>query len=168
MPYSVEQDGASVHGLCSLASDNETVSDLPGPGRTLGKAYKFLGRKLEGGLGKAKTYHWLPHVPALHDTMDNSAEPPGISPDGVYNLCSLPSSNETASNLPGPGRMLGNFYGFLGRRLGIGMSRAAERMGYGPRVVAMRIQRTWESPALDLARRRKLKKNCIRLARYVW
>lgn len=33
--------------VVSISSSNETVDDLPGPGRTLGNLYNHLGRKLE-------------------------------------------------------------------------------------------------------------------------
>lgn len=36
---------------CSVSSTGETADDLPGPGRLLGNAYGFFGRKLENGLG---------------------------------------------------------------------------------------------------------------------
>lgn len=51
------------------------------------------------------------------------------------------SSGATMSDLPGAGRLLGNLYSFLGRKLEAAIGRTAERMGYGPRVVAERIRR---------------------------
>lgn len=36
--------------IVSLESSNATESDLPGPGRTLGKVYDFLGKRLERAL----------------------------------------------------------------------------------------------------------------------
>lgn len=49
------------------------------------------------------------------------------------------SSNTVDSDLPG--RLLGNLYSFLGRHSEIAIGKTAERMGYGPRVVADRIRR---------------------------
>lgn len=37
--------------IVSLESSNATESDLPGSGRTLGKVYDFLGKRLERALG---------------------------------------------------------------------------------------------------------------------
>lgn len=51
------------------------------------------------------------------------------------------SSGATMSDLPGAGRLLGNLYSYLGRRLENAIGMTAERMGYGPRVVAERIRR---------------------------
>ncbi|KAH8113628.1 hypothetical protein DFH11DRAFT_313102 [Phellopilus nigrolimitatus] len=42
------------------------------------------------------------------------------------------SSTATADNLPGPGRLRGNLYMFLGRRLEAAASRFMEKRGYGP------------------------------------
>lgn len=53
----------------------------------------------------------------------------------VYELCSIASSNETADNLPGPGRLLGNLYDSAGRRLEGGLGRVAVQMGHGPRPI---------------------------------
>lgn len=57
-----------------------------------------------------------------------------------YELCSLASSNETADNLPGPGRLLGNLYEGIGRRLENGLGRVAVRMGLNPHIMAMSNQ----------------------------
>lgn len=56
-------------------------------------------------------------------------------------VCSVSSTNETASDLPGPDRLLGNLYSFGGRHLEALIGKIAEKMGYGPRVVAQRTQR---------------------------
>ncbi|EJC99313.1 uncharacterized protein FOMMEDRAFT_31373 [Fomitiporia mediterranea MF3/22] len=52
------------------------------------------------------------------------------------------SSTITASDLPGAGRILGNLYSFLGKRLEETLNRLAERCGYGPRAIEDRILRT--------------------------
>lgn len=41
---------SDVISYVSIESSNETASDLPGAGRTLGNVYSKLGRKLEGAL----------------------------------------------------------------------------------------------------------------------
>ncbi|KAH8113661.1 hypothetical protein DFH11DRAFT_1773528 [Phellopilus nigrolimitatus] len=42
------------------------------------------------------------------------------------------STDATADDLPGPGRLLGNLFMFLGRRLEAAVNRFAEKRGYGP------------------------------------
>lgn len=85
-----------------------------------------------------------------------------------YELCSIASSNETMDDLPGPGRILGNLYTSARRRLENGIGRLAVRMGRGPNVTALKIQRILENKSLrPLTRHKKLKKNCKRLSRYV-
>ena len=97
------------------------------------------------------------------DMSDSSKDDLGYA----YEVCSLSTSNETEDDLPGPGRTLGKLYNFLGQKVENGLSKAAESMGYGPNIIALRIQRIQENPGLDLRRRRKLRANCRRLARYV-
>lgn len=55
-------------------------------------------------------------------------------------LTSITSSNITADNLPGPGRILGNIYRNLGKRLEGYLNSFAESRGSGPRAVALRIR----------------------------
>ena len=51
------------------------------------------------------------------------------------------SRNETASDLPGHGRLLGKFYKFLGKKLERAAGAYAARAGLGPRAVAVRLSR---------------------------
>ena len=95
------------------------------------------------------------------------SESPKPDPDYAYEVCSLSTSNETEDDLPGSGRTLGKLYNFLGQKVESGLSGAAERMGYGPNAIAMRIQRIQENRGLDLRRRRKLRANCKRLVCYI-
>lgn len=87
----------------------------------------------------------------------------------AYTLCSIASSNETADDLPGPGRTLGKLYSFIGTKIERGLGRAAERIRYGPRATALKILKIQENKMLLPAptRRKRLEKNCVRLARYV-
>ena len=60
----------------------------------------------------------------------------------IYELCSQQSSsNDTASNLPGPGRMLGLLYSRWGRALEGAIGQVAHKSGFGPKAVASRIRR---------------------------
>ena len=55
--------------------------------------------------------------------------------------CTLYSStNDTASNLPGPGRLLGNAYSYAGRRLERAVGVVAHKAGFGPNAVYQKIQ----------------------------
>lgn len=88
--------------------------------------------------------------------------------DVNYELCSIASSNETADDLPDPGRLLGNLYVSAGRRLEDRFGRVAVQMGYGPNVVATKIQKILDDKSLrSFTRRKKLKKKCKSLARYI-
>lgn len=49
------------------------------------------------------------------------------------------STNSTASNLVGPGRVLGNFYSSTGRRLERTLGGIAHRVGLGPEAVYEKI-----------------------------
>lgn len=51
------------------------------------------------------------------------------------------SSDETESNLPGPGRLLGNAYEHFGRKLESFANRVAARYVRGPNDVALRIKK---------------------------
>ena len=82
-----------------------------------------------------------------------------------YELCSIASSNETADNLPGHGRLLGNLFTLIGQRFEHGLSSTAKRMGYGPRVTAKRILRIYDND-LYPARCKKLRRNSACLVRY--
>ena len=50
------------------------------------------------------------------------------------------STNDTASNLPGPGRLLGNAYSYAGRRLERVVGVVAHKAGFGPNAVYQKIQ----------------------------
>lgn len=86
----------------------------------------------------------------------------------LYEVCSLTSSAETADDLPGPGRLLGNLYSFIGRKFENRVGSVVVRMGYGPTVSALKIQRIEEDQSLCYSvRRKKLRKNCKLLAQYL-
>lgn len=93
---------------------------------------------------------------------------PSLQNEDTYELCSIASSNETADDLIGPGRMLGRAYGFFGRKIENALSNAAEQLGYGPRVTAVKIRRLYEDESIPASTRNKqLRRKCKRLGRYV-
>lgn len=86
----------------------------------------------------------------------------------TYELCSIASSNETASDIVGHGRLLGKLYTFLGHRLESGIGNAAEKLGYGPRMTAKKIKQLCEDKTMTVDRRcRAIRKKCDRLERYL-
>lgn len=51
------------------------------------------------------------------------------------------STNLTADDLPGPGRLLGNLYVALGTPLERRIGQLADKLGYGPRATAIKIKK---------------------------
>lgn len=49
------------------------------------------------------------------------------------------STNSTVSNLPGPGRVLGNLYSFAGQHLERRLGNVAQKAGFGPEAVYEKI-----------------------------
>ena len=90
--------------------------------------------------------------------------------DCQWEICSAAGSDETADNLPGHGRLLGNLYSFIGEALETKLGWTAERMGFGPRAVAKNIRRIAvedEDGYVWNNRRKRAEKKCKQLARYV-
>ena len=58
---------------------------------------------------------------------------------------SLYSTNYTMSNLVGPGRVLGNLYSSLGRRLERSIGASAHKAGYGPTATYEAILQDYET-----------------------
>ncbi|KAI5116346.1 hypothetical protein M0805_005821 [Coniferiporia weirii] len=108
-------------------------------------------------------------------TNSSSADPYAdrLSLQSLYSA----SSNGTVDNLPGAGRILGNVYSFTGRRLEKQLGSIAERLGYGPRATAFRIQRRRKAidtypelpplPRSFKTESKKIEKDCRRLLKYV-
>ncbi|KAI5118532.1 hypothetical protein M0805_009684 [Coniferiporia weirii] len=183
----------------SSLSSNEIADNIPGPGRIIGNFYSFAGRGLERQLGNiARRFGVRPQV------TDRTTTPGSIS--GFWKFPPLPlteagpltagstrtyhyaddlsllswsitSSNETADNLPGAGRILGNAYVFAGRGLEKQLGSVADCLGFGPKAVAVRIQKRREvtvtRPALPLLSRssrnesKNIEKDCRRLLKCV-
>ncbi|KAI5118534.1 hypothetical protein M0805_009686 [Coniferiporia weirii] len=109
--------------------------------------------------------------------MASSSRPQDNADNQSIFLCSSASSNETADNLPGSGRIIGNCYSFAGTGLEKLVGDLAERLGFGPRQTAVRIQRRRKVittyPDLPLlpgpfrAESKKIEEDCRRLLRYV-
>ncbi|KLO08133.1 hypothetical protein SCHPADRAFT_621500 [Schizopora paradoxa] len=109
----------------STISSNDTASNIAGPGRNLGRFYDFAGKALERRLRSITR--------KLEKINTASYEPSqGLTENDALSLSSY-STNFTRSNLPGPGRNLGQLYEFLGSRLEMRASKVAEkRFNRGP------------------------------------
>ncbi|KAI5117266.1 hypothetical protein M0805_000997 [Coniferiporia weirii] len=168
---------ASQTSLCTVSeySTNATVSDMPGPGRILGKVYSRSGRALTAGLGgvarrlRERRRRNSP-VPATADPSPSNNAPADAQTSGVgrsYTLSIAPSLNETASDKTGAGRLLGNLYSAGGRTLEARLSALAIRAGGGPDACAERIREslgqgaTFESQRLSYLAHRDAKQLLI-------
>lgn len=72
------------------------------------------------------------------------------------------------SNVPGPGRLLENGYGFLGRKAETSLSNIAMKFGFGPSPTAMTIWRTlhgYNTP--DSTNKKQLGKAGKQLLKYI-
>lgn len=139
-------------------STNATDDDLPGPGRNLGNLYSYLGKRL---------VHVLPRKTVKMLAGGDHQTSKSYSSD---------STNITADNLVGAGRVLGNVYVFLGNRLEGRLGASAEKLGYGPQASATKVQRhrqlmasTLEDPELQTSfdmDNKEVLKHCRKLLQY--
>ena len=80
------------------------------------------------------------------------------------------SSNATADDLPGPGRLLGRFYHFCGKYVERAFNNLAEKNGLGPLAAAKRI-RSRRHNRVDRdgygdKYEKKQRKDCMKLIKY--
>lgn len=83
------------------------------------------------------------------------------------------STNETASDLPGAGRIVGNLYSFLGKKVERILNSIAEKRGHGPGNAAERIRSSrewcydWRSETVEWQypsdQERQRRKDCKKL-----
>ncbi|KDQ51215.1 hypothetical protein JAAARDRAFT_73712 [Jaapia argillacea MUCL 33604] len=145
MQYAFEFDNQSVSDLhrthlfdaLSIAS---TISDLPGPGRTLDNVLLNTGRKLEKFL--------FLHVPRLRRKPKSTFNPTFLQFDDLSDLDPFfdnhvfealsDGDDSTESGLQGPGLTVGKWISGAGRKLEKLLGAAGERMGKGPNTVINR------------------------------
>lgn len=133
-------DGGSEVISISSSGTNETEDNLLGPGRNLGNAYGFLGRKLEAFAVRIAASRSLePENDGRREETAMMVPYSGISRPDVE-IISIISSNVTADNIPGPGRNLGNVYSSFGRKLETFINAISQSRGSGPKNVRRRIQ----------------------------
>lgn len=95
------------------------------------------------------------------DMMPNDAE-------SSYFIGSANSSTATESDRPGTGRIIGNLYSFVGKRIEKRLSTISVRLGYGPRATAVRIRRILQSTVISKrCQIRKLERESKRLTGYI-
>lgn len=119
-----EDDGSSSDDSASTVSTNFTADNLPGAGRTVGLAYDFLGR----------------HVEAV---ANDFGERHGLKPRKRTASIASISTNETADDLAGPGRIVGLLIGAIGRRIESAINKIAVVGGMGPDAAYLRIMREY-------------------------
>ena len=106
---------------------------------------------------------------ADHSTMQGASSLPS-EPNCLWEVCSATDTNETADNLPGHGRLLGNLYSIVGRKLEAKLGHAADKMGLGPRTTARKIRRIViedEEGYIWNNNLKKAERKCKQLVRYV-
>lgn len=111
-------DSSDAGSFTLTESTNATASDLPGPGRILGNLYSRGGRPLERALGR-----FAHRVGLFPRSVDPGVDARGATEESEGSR----SINYTMSDLPGPGRILGNLYSSGGRRLEKGVARLAKK-----------------------------------------
>lgn len=119
----------------TVASSNDTASNLTGAGRVVGNFYSWAGRRVERAFRRVKQKHPSNSEEEVnpHNSTIDDAERDTL--DGF-------STNATTSNLIGPGRLLGTAYGIAGRRIErfFCKGRLFYGAGYGPLALERRIQ----------------------------
>ena len=81
-----------------------------------------------------------------------------------YTFTFYSSTNDTASNLPGPGRLLGNVYSYAGRRLERAVGIVAHKSGFGPNATYQKMQELMQAGWKDDHKKSKLFDICIILS----
>lgn len=106
--------------------------------------------------------------------MSTSSTPPcdmdAFDSASSYFLCSTNSATETDSDVAGPGRLLGRLYDRIGEEIEDGLSTVADKLGYGPQALAVKIRRFTRirgEGLVDLDDEEKLKKAGKRLVKYI-
>lgn len=161
----LRDDTATIYSYYSTASSNDTAPNLPGPGRHIGNLFSSAGSILERGLGKlayrtgfgsqrSKPSSPVPStidgqtiVAAVRETFNgvrHSRSPETLpqideSATSNYSYYSTVSSNYTMSNLPGPGRHLGNLFSTVGSAFERQLGLRAYIFGFGSYANASKI-----------------------------
>lgn len=86
--------------------------------------------------------HQRCHTPQIHVIF-----PTALSDD----VTSTNSTNHTESDLPGPGRIVGNFYSKAGKTIEKRLGNLARKTGYGPKGTRYQIERLLEDCHINLA-----------------
>lgn len=109
---------------------NATASNIPGPGRNVGRLYDTLGAKLENYMGKTPGNG--PGNPSFR--VEANAQP--VLDDDAESI----ASDATGPNNPGPGRNLGRLYDALGAKFESFLIKRAVKLNNGPDALARKIR----------------------------
>ncbi|KDQ50751.1 hypothetical protein JAAARDRAFT_63028 [Jaapia argillacea MUCL 33604] len=113
---------------------NATVSDLPGPGRTLDGVLSVMVRRVANILNKSPGQPSRPGLNVNFEDADDLAE---FLADEY--LDHLSYTNETISDQQGPGRTFGALLSEAGRKVDTILSQISERLHVGPNAVMDRM-----------------------------
>ena len=118
----------------STVLTNATESNRPGPGRALDNLFQSSGRGLERLIYKVvKIYRAGKKQKPQEASLVLWQEQKSNELDGL-------SDNATASNRPGPGRLLDKIYQSNGRDLEKTLGKLADKAGFGPAAVERRVR----------------------------
>ncbi|KLO12555.1 hypothetical protein SCHPADRAFT_929149 [Schizopora paradoxa] len=141
----VEEDAATTYSYFSTWSSNYTASNLPGPGRILDNFFQWAGSTIWRRRPQPPSNDVDAQGTPSESTANNAAHPdchhldlprpyflPGNSTNTApHSYFSTWSTNYTVSNLPGPGRVIGNFFSKAGGTLERNLGRLAYSVGIG-------------------------------------
>ncbi|KLO08845.1 hypothetical protein SCHPADRAFT_944117 [Schizopora paradoxa] len=153
----------------SSISTNATAPNLPGPGRNLGLLFDRGGKHVESLLNKFSK---------AHRSANETSQTSQTSQTGSEVQLSV-STNATAPNLPGPGRLVGLLLDGVGNRIESLLNKCANRIGMGPAHIAQEIRLlrglrdltirelySMHSSQLSEREKKKLKKRCNKLLKF--
>ncbi len=123
----------------SLIDSDDTAPNLPGPGRNLGRLYDALGGQLVGFLKRRRKLKRS----SVNGDDTQLVVRIGSADNTTHDEVKTTSfgTNSTRSNLPGPGRTVGLFFGWLGKKLERQVNTLVTQRGAGPQAIAEKILR---------------------------
>lgn len=151
------------------SSDLDTISNNPGTGRILDKAYQSAGRKLEEIIAKIVQ---RPVVSHGEDDDGDSVEPSEqeavfgsegqTEPEVEIHIRKPGSDDLTESDLIGPGRTLGKAYRYAGDKLEKALGNLADKAGYGPNASERHIRSHFHAALIEGVFHKQNKKKFVR------
>lgn len=151
------------------SSDLDTISNNPGTGRILDKAYQSAGRKLEEIIAKIVKRP----IVSLEEDDDGDSEETSeqeaafesedLTEAEVEIHIRKPGSDDlTESDLIGPGRTLGKAYRYAGDKLERVLGNWADKAGFGPDASDRHIRSHFHAALIDGVFHKQNKKKFVR------